>query len=135
MGAFLSLVLDIVVLPFKTKARLEAEIIMLRHQLNVLRRSVPSKPMLGPTDRFLFVWLYRLFPTALNAIAIVRPETIIRRIALEIALAWWSAKDTVRGPAPDPGDERGQSAVGRTTHSWRIAETRDRGRTVDSRQV
>jgi hypothetical protein len=28
----------------KTKARLEAEIIMLRHQLNVLRQRVPSKP-------------------------------------------------------------------------------------------
>ena len=50
MIAFLSLVLDIVVSPFKTKARLEAEIIILRHQLNVLRRSVASKPKLGPTD-------------------------------------------------------------------------------------
>jgi hypothetical protein len=78
MIAFLSLVLAIVFSPFKTKARLEAEIIMLRHQLNVLRRSVPSKPRLGPADRLLFVWLYRLFPTVLNAIAIVQPETIIR---------------------------------------------------------
>ena len=34
MIAFLILVLHIVVSPFKTKARLEAEIIMLRHQLN-----------------------------------------------------------------------------------------------------
>ena len=37
MIAFLILVLHIVVSPFKTKARLEAEIIMQRHQLNVLR--------------------------------------------------------------------------------------------------
>jgi tetratricopeptide (TPR) repeat protein len=37
MMTFLSLVLHVGVSPFKTKARLEAEIIMLRHQLNVLR--------------------------------------------------------------------------------------------------
>ena len=30
------------------------------------------------TDRFLFVWLYRWFPSVLGAIAILRPETIIR---------------------------------------------------------
>ena len=44
MIAFLILVLHVVVAPLKTKARLEAEIIVLRHQLNVLRRRVPSKP-------------------------------------------------------------------------------------------
>ena len=42
MIAFLILVLHVVVSPLKTKARLEAEIIMLRHQLYVLRRRVPS---------------------------------------------------------------------------------------------
>jgi hypothetical protein len=64
-----------VVSPFKTKARLEAEIILLRHQLNVLRRRVPSKPKLAVADRLLFVWLYRLFPSVLNAVTIVQPET------------------------------------------------------------
>ena len=57
MIAFLSLLLHIVVSPFKTQARLEAEIIMLRHQLNVLRRRVPSKPKLVVADRRLFVAL------------------------------------------------------------------------------
>jgi hypothetical protein len=68
MIAFLSLVLHIVVSPFKTRARLAAEIIMLRHQLNMLCRRVPSKPKLAITDRLLFVWLYRLFPAVLNAV-------------------------------------------------------------------
>ena len=71
MIAFLSLFLHIVVSPFRTKARLEAEIILLRHQLNVLRRRVPSKPRLAAADRLLFVWLYRLVPSVLDAIAIV----------------------------------------------------------------
>jgi transposase InsO family protein len=99
MMAFLSLVLHVVVSPFKTKARLEAEIIMLRHQLNVLRRRVPSKPKLAMADRLLFVWLYRLFPSVLNAIAIVRPETIIRWHRTEFRL-YWRWKSRARGGRP-----------------------------------
>ena len=78
MIAFLGLLLHIVVSPFRTKARLEAEIILLRHQLNVLRRRVPSNPKLAVTDRLVFVWLYRLFPAVLNAVTIIQPETVIR---------------------------------------------------------
>ena len=43
-------------------------------------------------DRLLFVWLYRLFPSVLNAVTIVQPENVIRwhragfRLALEVAL-------------------------------------------------
>jgi hypothetical protein len=58
MIAFLILFLHVLVSPFKARARLETEIIMLRHQLNVLRRRVPSKPKLAVSDRLLFVWLY-----------------------------------------------------------------------------
>ena len=38
MIEFLSLLAHILVSPFKTRARLEAEIILLRHRVNVLRR-------------------------------------------------------------------------------------------------
>ena len=98
MIAFLILVLHLVVSPFKTKARLEAEIIMLRHQLNVLRRRVPSKPRLAVADRLLFVWLYRLFPSVLNAIAVVQPETIIRWHRTGFRLYWrWKSRAGVGG--------------------------------------
>jgi hypothetical protein len=56
MIALLSLFLHILVSPFKTQARLEAEISVLRHQLNVLRRQAPSKPRLTIGDRVIFVW-------------------------------------------------------------------------------
>src|SRR5262249_15195679 len=36
------------------------------------------RPQLSNTDRLLFVWLYRWFPSVLSAFAILRPETIIR---------------------------------------------------------
>jgi transposase InsO family protein len=99
MIAFFSLVLHVLVSPFKTQARLEAEIIMLRHQLNVLRRRVPSKPKLAVADRLLFVWLYRLFPSVLNTIAIVQPETIIRWHRTGFRL-YWCWKSRSRGGRP-----------------------------------
>jgi len=76
MIAFLSLLLHIVISPFRMKARLEAEVVLLRHQLNVLRRRLPSKPRLTVADRLLFVWFYRLYPSVLNGVTIVRPETV-----------------------------------------------------------
>src|SRR6266851_2422660 len=99
MIAFLSLLFHVVVSPFKTKARLEAEIIMLRHQLNVLRQRVPLKPKLTVADRLLFVWLYRLFPSVLNAITIVHPETIIRWHRTGFRL-YWRWKSRSRGGRP-----------------------------------
>ena len=93
MIAFLSLFLHVLVSPFKTQARLEAEIVLLRHQLNVLRRRVPSKPKLTVADRMIFVWLYRLFPSVLSAVTIVQPETIIRWHRTGFRLYWrWKSR-------------------------------------------
>jgi transposase InsO family protein len=93
MSEFLSLFLHAVVSPFKTQARLEAEIVLLRHQLNVLRQRFPSKPKLSVADRLLFVWLYRLFPSVLAAITIVQPETIVRWHRTGFRLYWrWKSR-------------------------------------------
>jgi len=79
----------------KSQARLEAEIVFLRHQLNLLRRRLPAKPRLTPVDRLFFVWLYRLMPSLLNAAVIIQPDTIVQwhragvpvLLALEVAFA------------------------------------------------
>ena len=63
---------------FRSRSSLEGEVIALRHQLNVLRRSTPKRPALTSFDRFILVLLYRLAPTVLDAVTIVRPETIVR---------------------------------------------------------
>ena len=78
MIEFLRLILHIIASFFKPRTKLVAEILVLCQQLNVLRRQVSKRPQLSNTDRFLFVWLYRWFPSVLSAIAILRPETIIR---------------------------------------------------------
>ena len=78
MTSFLVLLLHALTSPFKSQARLEAEIVFLRHQLNLLRRRLPAKPRLTAADRLLFVWLYRLVPSLLNAAVIIQPDTIVR---------------------------------------------------------
>jgi hypothetical protein len=99
MIALVSLFLHILVLPFKTQARLEAEISVLRHQLNVLRRQAPSKPRLTVSDRLTFVWLYRLFPSVLSAISVVEPETVVRWHRMGFRL-YWCWKSRSRGGRP-----------------------------------
>jgi hypothetical protein len=78
MKDLFKLILDVLASIFRSRAKLEAEILVLRQQINVLRRQAPKRLHLNNTDRFLFVWLYHWFPSVLGAIAIVRPETIIR---------------------------------------------------------
>src|SRR5262245_2295273 len=78
MIEFLRLILHIIASFFKPRTKLVAEILSLRQQINVLRRQVSKRPQLSNTDRSLFVWLYRWFPSVLSAFAILRPETIIR---------------------------------------------------------
>ncbi len=63
---------------FRSKARLEAEILVLRQQINALSRKSPKRPAFSNIDRLLLVWLSRLVPTTLEALTVVRPETVIR---------------------------------------------------------
>src|ERR1019366_7894572 len=93
------LILGVMASLFKSRARLEAEILVLRQQINVLRRRAPKRPHLNNNDRFLFVWLYRWFPSILGAIAIVRPETIIcwHRIGFR-AYCRWRSRNRVGRP-------------------------------------
>jgi hypothetical protein len=71
-------VLAILVSPFRSKARLEAEIAMLRQQLIVLQRKSRGRVRLTDGDRLHFVQLYRWFPSILPVLQIVRPETLVR---------------------------------------------------------
>jgi hypothetical protein len=63
---------------FLSRAALEAEILTLRQQINVLRRTAPKKQTFSSFDRLIFVCLYRLLPGFRNALTIVKPDTVIR---------------------------------------------------------
>src|SRR5664279_3459389 len=64
--------------PFKPKLRLEAENAVLRHQLIVLRRRLHGRVRLTNNDRWFFIQLYRWFPSILQVLTIIRPETLVR---------------------------------------------------------
>ena len=84
---------------FRSRAELEAEILVLRQQVNVLRRRTPKRPALTNIDRLLFVWLYRWFPSTVGALAIVRPETVIRWHHLGFRAYWrWRSGNRVGRP-------------------------------------
>src|SRR5436190_11638997 len=78
MIALLCFFLTLFASPFKSKSRLEAENAALRHQVIVLQRRVRGRVQLTNGDRLFLVQLYRWFPSVLNAITIIRPETLIR---------------------------------------------------------
>ena len=78
MIGLLFLFLAFVAAPFKSKRRLEAENAVLRHQLIVLRRKVQGRVRLTNNDRWFFIQLYRWFPSILQVVTIVQPETLVR---------------------------------------------------------
>jgi hypothetical protein len=63
---------------FRPRARLEVGILVLRQQINVLQRNSPRRFVFRTFDRLVFVGPYRLAPGILDALAIVRPETVVR---------------------------------------------------------
>src|SRR5580765_6570835 len=87
---------------FRSRASLQAEILTLRHQLNVLRRK--SQQSFSSIDRLVFAGLYRLAPGVLDALKIVRPETVIRWHRAGFR-AYWRWKSRPRGGRPKASAE------------------------------
>jgi hypothetical protein len=63
---------------FRSRASLQAEILTLRHQLNVLRRKSPQRLTFTSIDRLIFAGLYRVAPGALDTLKIVAQHPLCR---------------------------------------------------------
>src|SRR5712664_2103718 len=109
-----------------SQARREAEILYLRQQLIVLKRSAPARPRLKATDRLIFVCLYRLFPSLIDASIVFQPETLLRWHRRGFRLFWrWKSRQRVGRPALSAdvrslrsADQSGEPAVGRAPYPW-----------------
>ena len=99
MIGLVSLLLHFIAAPFKSRQRLEAENAALRQQLIVLARRAPNRLQLTNTDRLVFICLYRLVPSILEALVILKPDTVVRwhRAGLR---AFWRWKSRPRGGRP-----------------------------------
>src|ERR1700716_4156505 len=83
----------------RSRASVEAEILPLRHQLNVLRRKSPQRLTFSSIDRLVFAGLYRLAPGVLDALKVVRPGAVIRWHRAGFR-AYWCWKSRLRGGRP-----------------------------------
>ena len=68
---------ELVVLLGRGKRSKELEILVLRHELSVLRRQV-RRPRFTPRDRLLLAALSRVLPRRSWRVFLVRPETLLR---------------------------------------------------------
>src|SRR4051794_10237720 len=88
---------------FRSKASRNAEILALRHQLNVLRRRSPRRPVFTNFDRMIFVCLYRIAPRILHVLTIVEPETLIRWHRAGFRSFWrWRSRRRAGRPSITP---------------------------------
>jgi hypothetical protein len=99
MIGLLCFVLAVLASPFKSKLRLEAENVVLRHQLIVLTRRRHGRVRLTNHDRLFFIQLYRWFPAILKVLTIIRPETLARWHRVGFSGYWrWTSRP--RGGRP-----------------------------------
>ena len=88
----------------RSRARLEAELLLLRHQLNVALRQTPPRVRLRGGDRAFMVWMVRLWPSLLEVVRVVQPETVLRWHRAGFRIYWrWKSRKRVGRPRIDRG--------------------------------
>jgi transposase InsO family protein len=89
---------------FKSRRRLEAENLFLRHQLNIALRRAPPRLRLCGSDRALLVWIKRIWPNLLGLAQAVQPETILRWHRAGFKVFWrWKSRNRAGRPKIDRG--------------------------------
>jgi transposase InsO family protein len=89
---------------FKSRRRLEAENLFLRHQLNIALRQAPSRIRLSGSDRALLVLITKLWPNLVGMARLVQPETILRWHRTGFRVFWrWKTRNRAGRPKIDRG--------------------------------
>src|SRR5215467_11975707 len=102
MLAILHLLAMFVADMFKSRRRLEAENLFLRHQLTIALRRVRPRPRLHGSDRALLVWITRIWPHLLDLSQVVKPETILRWHRAGFRAFWrWKSRHRAGRPKID----------------------------------
>jgi transposase InsO family protein len=87
---------------FKSRSRLEAENLFLRHQLNVALRRAPPRLRLHGSDRAFLVWMIRLWPSLIDTVQVIQPETVLRWHRAGFRALWrWKSRKRAGRPKID----------------------------------
>jgi putative transposase len=94
-------ILRLIVWSFRSPQAQALEIVVLRHQLEILRRQV-GRPSPEPRDRLLLAAASRLIPRRRWRVFAVRPETLLRwhRYLVTRRATRWGSKSRGRPPLP-----------------------------------
>src|SRR5262245_27785355 len=104
---------------FKSRRRLEAENLFLRHQLSIALRRAPRRLRLRGSDRTLLVWMTRLWPSLLGAAQVVHLETILRWHRSGFKTFWrWKSRKRAGRPKIDRGLRDLIRRMGRENPTW-----------------
>jgi hypothetical protein len=83
---------------FKSRSRLEAGTLLLR-RLTIAMRQAPARLRLRGSDRALLIWMTRLWPSLLDAVQVVQPETVLRWHHAGFRM-FWRSKSRKRAGRP-----------------------------------
>lgn len=134
--AYLTLgrVLSWLVLLARSDPAKDAEILVLRHEVAVLRR-INQRPTLTWIDRAFLSALARLLPTQLRQVRLVSPRTLLRWHAQLVARRWtYPRRHPGRPPVTQPvqalvlqlARENPRWGIDESTANWSTLATRSR---------
>jgi hypothetical protein len=103
MSSYLRLMYFVFVSLFRSRRRLASEIVVLRHQVLVLKRKHRGRIKLNGLDRMILTWLSSAIPAVRSAIVIVQPGTLLRWHRKGFRAFWrWKSGTSVERPSVDP---------------------------------
>ncbi len=85
----------------RSRTLLHLEILALRQQLAMVKRTGPKRVRFRRWERVFWVWLYRLWPGCLKTLEIFKPDTLVRWHRKGFRLYWtWKSRRRRDGRPP-----------------------------------